>query len=134
MQEIILYICDIDKLSFDNLPYLKEEDFSNAYRYKMANDQKQHLLSSYLKRRFIGDYKILKDGKPVSKDLYFSVSHAANLVVMGLSKNSSIGVDIENYCALPYKVYGYWYLLIIDASNLTIVTSQPTINATVYYI
>lgn len=95
MEEVIVYVLDINKLDLTNIPYLKEEDFSNAYRYKMREDQNQHLLSAYLKRRFIKDYYIDKDGKPLSFDIYFNISHAANLVVMATNKNCPVGIDIE---------------------------------------
>ena len=47
-----------------------------------------------VKKCFLG-----KTGKPLHKDCYFSISHSSGLVVVAVSLNAPVGVDIEEYAA-----------------------------------
>ena len=92
-----LYICDVNKYSIDELlnsKYLKEEDKNNALKYKIEMDQKEHLISNYFKNKYIGEYRHNENGKPVSDNAFFNISHSYNIVVIGIS-DREIGVDVE---------------------------------------
>ncbi len=97
MNEIIkLYIFDLKELKDDiEIPYLTNEDIENANKYKTIISRKQHLISSYLKRRFVGDYLVNGDGKPYSATSFFNISHSNEYVVLAISDKHPIGVDIE---------------------------------------
>lgn len=98
MKNIVnLYIFNIDNLneSFDEIPFLSAEDIKKAKRYKDIKDQKLHIISSYLKNKYVGEYKIDDNQKPISDNVYFNISHSDNLVILGICKNREIGVDIE---------------------------------------
>lgn len=74
------YISDLEKLSFD--------------KYKHLETKKEKIVSSILKNKYIGEYHIDDNGKPISKDKYFNISHSHSLVVLVIDK-VPIGVDIE---------------------------------------
>ena len=97
MKELVkLYISDLRKVNIDSIiPFLKEEDLKNANTFKMEKDKNIHILSSYLKRKYIGEYKLSESNKPYSDKIYFNISHSNNLVVLSTSLTYNIGVDIE---------------------------------------
>ena len=95
---IKIYYVDLNKLSneiFNDLPYLLEEDYINANKYKMEEDKKQHLISAYFKRKYMPDYILNSYGKPISNNTFVNISHSYNMVVVGISSNNEIGIDIE---------------------------------------
>ena len=93
-----LYIYDLKALndnSFSSIPYVKDEDIIAAKRFKFAEDQKQHIISSYFKRKYAPDYFFNQYNKPISDMTHINVSHSHNLVICGICDNCDIGVDIE---------------------------------------
>ena len=95
-ESIKLYFFDLKKLDLEkNIPFLLEEDIQKSKRYKMEINQKQHLVSAYLKRRFVGDFSIDEKGKPYSTNCFFSVSHSNEMVVLAISFHHPVGVDVE---------------------------------------
>ena len=100
MLDIIkLYLVDlseIDESKLNNLKFVTEKDIENANRYKIKDDRNLHLISSYLKRKYIGsDYFLNEFNKPISNNIYFNVSHTSNLVVLATSLDFDVGVDAE---------------------------------------
>ena len=97
MKKIKLYYIELDKLNeniINNLPFIKEEDYTNANRFALKQNKLQHLISYYFKRKYLGDYSLNEYGKPISKGKYANLSHCDNLVIVGVS-DCDIGVDIE---------------------------------------
>lgn len=97
MDNIIrIIIVDISKLKDDflNISYINEEDKINALKYKKIIDQKQHIISSYLKRKYVKDYFLDEHKKPKSNNIFFNVSHSENLVGIAIA-NIEVGLDIE---------------------------------------
>ncbi len=92
-----LYLYDVTNMDDDisEVPLVTSSDMSEARKYKQINDQKLHIASSYLKRKYIKEYSISDSGKPISKNCFFNVSHSGSLVIMGVSKLNDIGVDTE---------------------------------------
>ena len=79
------------------------EKYSDGKEYSLEDKYIEHLcwlyLVNYVGVNYLGlmDTSVVyEDKKPVLKsgELYFSVSHSENIVVVGYSKNN-IGVDIE---------------------------------------
>ena len=98
MNGIELHILDTSNITTDslyNLPYLKAEDIEEFERYKTEIGKKEKAISAYFKRKYIGEYSINENGKPVAKDIYFNVSHSNGIVVFA-KYNKAIGVDIEH--------------------------------------
>ena len=97
MEKIIrLILFDVNKLKDDflNISYLSKEDIKNALRYKNMIDKKQHIISSYLKRKYVKNYYLDENKKPISNDIFFNISHSKNLVGIALG-DIEIGLDIE---------------------------------------
>jgi phosphopantetheinyl transferase len=92
--KIILFDINNLKDDFLNLSYITEEDKINALKYKNLLDQKQHIVSSYLKRKYVKDYYLDEFKKPKSNNIFFNVSHSKNLVGIALG-NVDLGLDIE---------------------------------------
>lgn len=98
MNEIIVYILDtnkFDKSSLENFVSLNDDDLLLLSKYKNEISYKEHLASLYLKRRFVGDFYIGKNEKPLAKHAYFNVSHSHGTIVLAISKTSDVGIDIE---------------------------------------
>ena len=95
-ESIKLYVFDINNLesNFLNLAYITEEDKMNALKFKNIKDQKQHIISSYFKRKYIKDFFIDDNKKPKSNSIFFNISHSENLVGIAIG-NVELGLDIE---------------------------------------
>lgn len=100
----VIYI-DTNKYSFDvflNSIYLKDIDIDSLKHYKNEISKKEQVASLLLKRKYIPDYYIDINGKPMSKKTYFNISHSHGLVVLVLDQHS-IGVDIEKIKEVEQK-------------------------------
>ena len=98
MNEIDLHILNTSNITADslyNLPYLKAEDIEEFERYKTETGKKEKAISAYFKRKYIGEYSLNENGKPITKDIYFNVSHSNGIVIFA-KYNKAIGVDIEH--------------------------------------
>ena len=98
MKKVNLYILDTNKYSVDEListfNYEKEK-VKNFLKIKSELKIKEKIGSFILKEKFVKDYKIEKNGKPISSLIYFNISHSNGIVVIALSNDSNIGVDLE---------------------------------------
>ena len=98
MKEVHVYFIDAslyDVGFLKLLPYIDEIDVLKCMKYKQEIDQKERLVSCYLKNRFIGkDIYLNESGKPLAKDKYFNISHSHGVVCLATSDND-LGVDIE---------------------------------------
>ena len=93
--KIILYKLDLNNWNPRNCSYLQETDFVEVEKYKSAKYQKEHFASLYLKRRYIGFCEIDCFGKPTSPKMCFSIAHSEDYLILGVSFDYSIGVDLE---------------------------------------
>ena len=97
MENLIkIILVDINKIKDDflNISFINEKDKIDALKYKKIIDQKQHIISSYLKRKYVKDYYLDKYKKPKSNSIFFNISHSQNLVGIAIS-NVEVGLDIE---------------------------------------
>ena len=95
--EVRLHIVNLDdykSLDFDKLSYVTKEDIANSKRFKQIEDQKQHLISQYFKRKYAPDFYVLPSGKPVSHKVCFNVTHSHNLIIYAES-DVNVGIDVE---------------------------------------
>ena len=83
---------DLEKLR--SLPALTAEDIMAADRYERAQDKALHLVSAYLKRRYVGAWRLSDTGKPIADGVFFSVSHTDGSVAF-VTADRAIGIDLE---------------------------------------
>lgn len=98
MNEVIVYALDTNRFSEFELKRfvsLSNADLEFVSKYKEPKSYKEHLASMYLKRKYVGDFYIGENEKPLAKSIYFNVSHSNGLVVLAVSKDHEIGIDIE---------------------------------------
>ena len=96
--DLTIYIVDtneIDISQFLNSPLLTEEDKESFSTYKNETVKKEKVVSTYLKRRFVESWSINKNGKPISDNLFFNISHSHGLVAFVSSNKYPIGIDVE---------------------------------------
>lgn len=92
-----LLFVDSNKLSLEDLlssSFLSEENIMELSRYKLEETKKEKAVSLILKNKYIGEYSLNENGKPISKDCYFNISHSKGYVVF-IKDDVPIGVDIE---------------------------------------
>lgn len=98
MRTVNLYVIDLNEypnLDINTVPHVTAEDIINAKKYKQSEDQKQHIISNYFKRKYAPDWHINPNGKPVSYTKYFNISHSHNIVIYAEVDEVDVGVDVE---------------------------------------
>ena len=74
---------------------LTSKDKEMLAKFQVEKVRMQKAASCILKNKYIGEYEVNEFGKPLSKRYYFSVSHSEDFVVLAISNNHPLGVDIE---------------------------------------
>lgn len=98
MININLYIFDTRNKKIDEAElhrFLSNEDIFSLSKYKNEQTRLEKLISMYLKRKYIGEYYLSKDDKPLSNNIYFNISHSKGVIALATSKEYPIGLDIE---------------------------------------
>ena len=93
-----IYVMDSNRVDIDailKLPLFTSEDIDSFNKYKDEQVRKEKIVSTYLKRNVIGEYHLGERGKPLSDKIHFNVSHSHGLVMLALSKDYPIGIDLE---------------------------------------
>lgn len=98
MNIVSLYIIDarnksIEELNLDR--FLTKEDKDFFASFVKEETQKEKLVSLYLKKKYIGDFYLSMDDKPLSKDKFFNISHSKGVIALAISKDYPIGLDVE---------------------------------------
>ena len=92
-----IYLLDYSLLSLDYLlgsSYLTSLDKESFNKYTVENVKKEKIVSTILKRKYIGNYFLNEYGKPLSKDKYFNISHSHGHIALVMD-TVNIGIDIE---------------------------------------
>ena len=98
MKKIIVHLFDVNEIDILRLSssiFINENDIENANKYRFELDRKERLASSYFKNKYVGEYHVDKNGKPVSDKCFFNISHSKGVVVFVMDEKSPIGVDVE---------------------------------------
>ena len=98
MRNVDLYLFDANSYEENNLYSLlelKESDKEIIKKFKVEESRKEKAVSFHYKNKFVGQYYIDEFGKPLSRDIFFNISHSKGVVVFVTSKDAEIGVDVE---------------------------------------
>ena len=102
-------ICYTDGLNFDELKLrlpVGDDDLKTVSRFANEKDKILHLVSAYLKKKYVGKWTVNEFGKPIADGKFFNVSHCKGAVVIALS-DSEVGVDIENVRPVNESLINY---------------------------
>ena len=97
MKTIDVKFVDTSKVTWQaakSLLYVTDEDILGADKYVNEEDKVAHLISAYFKRKYIGEWQIESNGKPVADGKSFNISHTVGAVIFAQDEND-VGVDIE---------------------------------------
>lgn len=122
--KVKVIICRTEGLKFDELKYrlpITDEDVKAASRFLNETDKTARLISSYLKRKYVGMWTVNAFGKPQADRGFFSVSHCKGLVVIALS-DFEVGVDAENVREVKPSLKEY----VADEKELSLVDSDES--------
>ncbi|MBQ9276529.1 MAG: 4'-phosphopantetheinyl transferase superfamily protein [Clostridia bacterium] len=106
---VTIIVVDTSKTKFADLatlPLVNDEDRAQADRFVQEKDKVAHLLSAYLKRKYVGHWTVTDSGKPVSQDKFFNASHCDGCVVIALA-SCEVGVDVENIRSVDEELKRY---------------------------
>lgn len=95
--EVKIHILNFKDIPLDVLlcsNYLSNEERASFNKFTNIDVKKEKIVSSIFKNKYIGDYYLNEKGKPLSKDIYFNISHSHGVIVFIVDK-SPIGIDIE---------------------------------------
>lgn len=110
MQEVLIVkIANTKNLPLSrarSLPFLTEEDKKRAEKFSFEEDEVLSLVSSYFKRRYVGEWTIGEKGKPLANNKFFNLSHTAGVVVF-VEADSDVGIDVERPRSINEKLLSY---------------------------
>ena len=92
---MLVFEGDLTDEQIKNLPFVTDGDVNAAMRSIKRSDGVCRLVSSYFKRKYVGEWTYNERGKPISENLYFNLSHGDGIVVFARSEKFPIGVDVE---------------------------------------
>lgn len=98
MKKVQVHLYNTNSVSLDYLyknPLLNEEDIEVIKKYKMEESKKEKAASFIFKRKYVGDFYLNEQGKPLNKNKYFNIAHSKGVVVYVEDSDHLIGIDIE---------------------------------------
>ena len=110
MPKVILHILDARKVNMDDLGisnYLQERDFIELNKYLNKEKRTEKNLSLYLKKKYVGQFYLDEHNQPQSDKFYFNIAHSLGVVILGISEDAPIGVDIEVRRKVEDKILKY---------------------------
>lgn len=97
MKKIDVIYIDLNDVDINNLFYsefLNDKDRKNFEKYRHPEVKKEKIASLYLKKKYIKNYYIDENGKPMAEDKYFNISHSHGLIVL-IVDEVPVGIDVE---------------------------------------
>lgn len=126
MQRLVLV--DAKKINKEDLKTslfsLCDKDREYVLSFKQESDLILSLVSRLLERKFVGRV-ITRDGKPKAEKCFFNISHCYPYVVLYLSDETEVGVDIEKDKVLDDKVKDF----ILDKKEQKFVDNAHLVEA-----
>lgn len=110
MPKVILHILDARKVNMDDLGisnYLQDRDFIELNKYQNKEKRTEKNLSLYLKKKYVGQFYLDEHNQPQSDKFYFNIAHSLGVVILGISEDAPIGVDIEVRRKVEDKILKY---------------------------
>lgn len=93
---LVIYFVNLKDIDTSKLlSFLSEEEIKFLDKYKIKEVRDEHIVSTYLKKKYIGDFYLDKNSKPVSDKSFFNISHSKGGIVLVCNENYPIGIDIE---------------------------------------
>ena len=77
-----------------NSKYISADEKASFNKYKNETTKKEKIVSTILKKKYIGEYHLNDFGKPICDDKYFNISHSHGFVVFVVD-DVPVGIDIE---------------------------------------
>ncbi len=97
METISVKLINTNNLTWQSaklLEGLTDDDINQADRYLNEDDKVTHLVSAYLKRKYIWNWEVSSSGKPIAQNICFNISHTKGAVVF-VEAPCDVGIDIE---------------------------------------
>lgn len=97
-----LYIANLTNISLNEIlvkykDYIHKDDIDNMNDFEIELKKMQSITSSILKNKYVlGPIYYSEFGKPLSNNSYFNISHSDNLVILAITEDVNIGIDIEH--------------------------------------
>ena len=98
---------DIDEEKYLHADLLTETDLEDIKKMKSETNRKEKIISSCFKNKYIGIYYLNNNGKPISDNTNFNISHSHGLVAFVDSGDYPVGVDIEKIEFVGQKMRRY---------------------------
>ena len=98
MKKISVHILDTRNYSFDellNFTKISKDEISFLNDYHSLDTKKEKLISYYFKKKYVGEWFLDKNGKPLSNNIHFNISDSKGVVAIALSRDNEVGIDIE---------------------------------------
>ena len=93
-----LFLFDTRNFTYDELVNILKIDENNAkslQKFACEEVRKEKLVSLFYKLQFAPNFYIDGNGKPLSDNLFFNVSHSKGMVAFVMNEDRPIGVDLE---------------------------------------
>lgn len=95
--ELKIYLLNYQNISLDYLTnsiYFPVEEKLSIEKYRNENVKKEKIVSLILKNKYIGEYYLNEYGKPLSKKMFFNISHSEGYIALVIDQ-VPVGIDIE---------------------------------------
>jgi len=103
---IEILVVDTNKINFKELlnnKLINEDDIFCLEKIKNETAKKEKLVSKILIKKFVGNYYLNENGKPLSDEICFNISHSKGLVCFARSEKE-IGIDVEKIREVDEKI------------------------------
>lgn len=97
MKKIQIHFANVNKVDCDELllsPLLTNFDHTSIEQYHHPEAKKEKIVSTFLIRKYVGDYSVNEFSKPIAEHICFNASHSHGAVVLVLDE-VPVGIDIE---------------------------------------
>lgn len=106
---IKISLLDCRKLKLEDIlqsKYISDDDKKAIFKCNNEEVRIEKAALTYLKNKYIGQYFINSNGKPVSDKCYFNISHSGKIVALAID-TVNVGLDIEQIRHIDRKFIEY---------------------------